>query len=146
MSGRARFPISAAFALDGSGKVIPAASASIEIRRESDGALASISSDKAGGSPLTNPFSADSEGKFTVYAVGIEDGYQLSVTFNAVTLILHNIPCGTAAQFDMTSYIGSLASAADRTNALIVLGLLGMVLDFDRVKRRTRLFMATNYL
>jgi hypothetical protein len=76
------------------------ASAEIEVRRESDGALASIFSDVDGTTPLANPFNADSEGRFAFYASGIAGGYRVKVTKGAEVHTLRHQAIGTAAQVD----------------------------------------------
>jgi hypothetical protein len=78
------------------------ASAEIEVRRESDGALASIFSDVDGTTPLANPFSADSEGRFAFYASGLDGGYRVKVTKGAETYTLRHQAIGTAAQRDFS--------------------------------------------
>lgn len=77
-----------------------AANASIEVRRESDAQLASIFSDRAGVAPLSNPFNADTEGRFEFYAAGIDDGYSVKVTKDLETYTLNNQPIGTAQERD----------------------------------------------
>lgn len=144
MTSRAAFPISGSFTVNANGVVVPANGATIEVRKESDGTLAVLTSDRAGVVPLGNPFTADTEGRFVCYAVGLEGGYQLKVTSGASTLTLHNVAVGTAAEFDATTYTGGLLGAADAPAARGTLGLTALMLDLDRIKRRTRHFAALN--
>ncbi|NIQ01601.1 MAG: hypothetical protein GWM98_15450 [Nitrospinaceae bacterium] len=96
------------------GDVQVANAASIEVRREDTGALASIFSDRAGGTPLSNPFNADGEGRFEFYAAGLDQGYQVKVTKDAETYTLNNQPVGLARELDpaenyLTAKIGGVA-------------------------------------
>ena len=82
------------------GNVSVAASASIEVRREDTGALASIFSDRAGGSGLANPFTADTDGRFEFYAAGLDKGYQVKATKGTETTTLNNQPVGLFGERD----------------------------------------------
>lgn len=78
-----------------------AANATVEVRREDTGALASIFSDEAGTTPITNPSAfADANGRFSFYAEGLERGYRIDVTKDAFSYSLRNQAVGTAAQVD----------------------------------------------
>ena len=69
-----------------------AGSASIAVRKQSDDALASIFSGRL-GSPsevLSNPFNADSDGRFEFYADHIDEGYKITVTKGSETYTLNN--------------------------------------------------------
>lgn len=109
------------------GFVVPAPSASIEVRREDTGALAAIFSDEAGTTPITNPSAfADANGNFRFYAEGLERGYQVTVTDGAVTRTLRNVGVGTAGQGDLDAFApsvllvaGTLAFTSDITPAQI---------------------------
>ena len=79
-----------------------AANATIEVRREDTGALASIFSDEDATTPITNPSAfADSNGRFQFYAAGLDRGYSVKVTKDAFTYTLHNQAVGKAAQQDL---------------------------------------------
>lgn len=79
-----------------------AAGATIEVRRESDGLLASIFSDAAGAVPITNPSAfADASGRFTFYAAGILGGYSVKVTKGAENFTIHNVAIGVLGQLDV---------------------------------------------
>lgn len=86
-----------------------AALAFVEVRRESDNVLASIFSDVAGASPLGNPFQADVEGQFGLYAAGIPLGYKVTVTAAGTARQLRNVPIGTAMYLDFEAFIGKTA-------------------------------------
>ena len=91
---------SAAIINNNNGAIISAGSASIEVRKEGDGLLASIFSDRAGGMALANPFTADAEGRFEFYAAGLAEGYQIKVTKGSDTYTLNNQPVGTLQERD----------------------------------------------
>lgn len=97
-------PYTAAAFTNNAGVANIAALATIEVRRESDGALAAIWQDSEQATPLANPFAADANGRFTFYAPGIQKGYQVKVTSGVNIYTLHNQPIGTAAQLDATSF------------------------------------------
>jgi len=82
--------------------------ASVEVRREVDNALATIYAAAAGGA-LGNPFAADAQGRFTLYAAGIPLGYKVTVTSGAESFALRNVPIGTAMYLDEAAF----ATAAD---------------------------------
>lgn len=88
-----------------------AASATVEVRREDTNGLASIFQDSAGGTPESNPFTADSAGRFTFYAAGLADGYKVTVTKGSETFALRNVAIGTAGYLDAGS-VGALVIAA----------------------------------
>jgi hypothetical protein len=102
--------------------VAVAPSASIAVRREDTGALASIWSDEAGASPLANPFTADpSDGSFTFYATGLRRGYQVEASSAGKLARARNQPIGIAAQLDASAYGESLINAASDARAAEVL-------------------------
>jgi hypothetical protein len=91
---------SSASFVDDSGVPVLAGNALVEVRRESDGALASIFSDRAGTSALGNPFAADSRGNFSFYAGALSEGYKVTVTSGSSSMSLRNQPIGTAQYFE----------------------------------------------
>lgn len=102
------------------------ANADIEVRRESDGAVATVYSDEAGTAVITQPgFQADASGRFAFYAPGVQRGYSVKVTKGAETWTLHNIAIGTAGYLDATSFM----------NGVIM----------ERIQRRARHFAALIY-
>jgi hypothetical protein len=88
--------------------------ATIEVRREVDGALATIYSDEAGTAPIAQPgFACDSSGRAVFYADGIDRGYQVAVTKagGGETYTLNHVAIGTAAQRDQDDFVLSNGSA-----------------------------------
>ncbi len=72
--------------------------ATVTVRREDTGALASLFSDRDGSAGLTNPVTADEEGRFYFHAAGIEQGYRLIVVEAASPGAEHTlryVPMGT---------------------------------------------------
>lgn len=90
--------------------------AAVEVRREIDGVLASIFADRAGVTPLTNPFNADSTGRFNFYAAGLADGYRIDVTSGAETYTLRYQPIGMLQYLDeapdptIDNFVGDVGS------------------------------------
>lgn len=82
-----------------------AAFAEVEVRKESDGTLAALFSDAEGADPISNPFDADSKGRFAFYATGVRLGYEVTVTFGAEEHVLHNVPIGTAQYLDEETFV-----------------------------------------
>lgn len=103
--------------------------ADVEVRRESDGAVATVYSDEAGTAIIAQPgFQADASGRFVFYAPGVQRGYSVKVTKagGGETWTLHNVAIGTAAQLDANGFMNGV--------------------DQERAKRRARHFAALNYL
>lgn len=78
------------------GDIVP--NASVEVRSELTGALASLFSDRTGASAITNPVLADSEGFVSFHVVGGE--YKLVATSGAFTRTWRYEPIGTAGGYD----------------------------------------------
>lgn len=101
------------------------ASANVEVRRESDGGLAAIFSDRAGASlitqvayPGTTGFKADANGYFQFFAAGIVDGYQIRVYTDDLSLdkTIRYQATGTVRELDAhTSWASALATAISST-------------------------------
>lgn len=68
--------------VDGAGNVVP--SASVEVRSEATGNLVQLYSDRAGASPIGNPFSADANGFARFYVVG--GSYKITCNSGASSL------------------------------------------------------------
>lgn len=85
----------------GGGVVVP--SASVEVRRESDNGLASLFSDRAGASAISNPFSADSEGFAAFHVIG--GVYKITVTSGSFSRTWRFVGIGTAGEFDHTELL-----------------------------------------
>lgn len=113
------------------GFLVPAPAATIEVRRKDTGALASIFSDEAGTTPITNPSAfADANANFAFYAAGLERGYLVTVTDGAFTLTVH-IMLGTAGQFDATTFTGTFLDDASAPAARLTLGFPAVVAKGD---------------
>lgn len=80
---------------DDSGNVVTGAS--IEVRRESDNVLATLYSDRAGASPIANPFT-DSTGTGRFHAAGA--AYKVTATKGALTRSFRFVAVGLAAEQD----------------------------------------------
>jgi hypothetical protein len=85
-----------------SGGVSVGSNALIKVVREDTGVDADIFEDRAGGTPLANPFSADGSGRFEFYAAGIDEGYKITATKGADQYTLRNQPVGTLQERDIT--------------------------------------------
>jgi hypothetical protein len=131
-----------------SGGLIVGASASIEVRRESDGVLASIFSDNAGASPLGNPFNADSNGRFSFFAAGLPPlGYMITITKDATSFQVRNQAIGTAQHADITPYGVNIIGAADAAQLVALLGYtekFAKLEQLERLIRRGRMYAAQN--
>jgi hypothetical protein len=97
--------------------VAVAGNSTVAVRVESSGSLATIYSDREGTTPLTNPLTADSEGRFSFFAVGVDEGYKIDVTFGAESYSLRNVAIGTASECDATVYTRTLLAADDAADA-----------------------------
>lgn len=112
--------------LTGSGLAI-APLADIEVRKESDGTLATIYSDEPGSAGITQPgFKTDSSGRALFYAAGIDRGYSILVTKagGGESYTFRNVPMGTLQYLDQTVLL---------TKTFL-----------DRMQRRARWFAALN--
>lgn len=111
-----------AFTISGTTMVL-APAATIEVRNQDDNALASIYSDEAGTTPITNPSAfCDAEGRFKFFAAGRLRGYKVQITDGAFSYQRTVQPVGTAAQVDVTTFTASLLAAADAAAARTLLG------------------------
>lgn len=121
-------------AFTNSAGVLVAPGALVEVRKESDNSLATIYSDKTGLSPISQPgFVAGADGVFVFYAVGIADGYKVTVTSGVLSVTLRNQATGNARYLDTsqlraamtidttdTPTFAQVVVAADPTTALQV--------------------------
>lgn len=101
MSGLAIYT-GTAFTAD-NGRVEVAPLASIEVRREDTGALASLFSDRAGTAGKANPFTADNKGRFSFNVVGRDQGYRVigrAAGSPSEEVILRYQAIGTLAELD----------------------------------------------
>lgn len=116
--------------LTASGVAVPA-NADVEVRRESDSVIASIFSDEAGTTGITQPgFQTDAQGRFIFYAAGILHGYKITITKGAESHVWRNVPIGTAAQLDVAAFVAAASYS-----------YFG-----DRFMRRSRQFAALNLI
>jgi hypothetical protein len=124
---------SAAFSTASGVAIAP--SAAVEVRRESDGALAAIYSDEAGTAPIAQPgYAADAQGRFAFYAAGLSRGYWVKVTFGAEVFNQRNVAIGTGAQLDAGATGAAVLAAATPAAARVALeptGADGQVLVAD---------------
>jgi len=105
------------------------AAATIEVRKEFDGQLATIFSDVNGTAQIAQPgFVADAQGRFKFYAAGVQSGYMITVTKagGGESWTLRNVPIGTAQYLDAVSIWNATQQ--------------------DRAARRARHFAALNYV
>lgn len=112
--------------------VAVAANADVEVRRESDGALASIFSDRAGSSAITQPgFQADAEGRFVFYAAGLSGGYQVKSTKGAETYTARYQATGTVRELDADPFWATVLAAATAAAARLALGFAAIAAKGD---------------
>lgn len=87
-----------AAAVDAAGNILT--SATITVRSEASGSLASIKSDRAGAVSKSNPFtiSSSDNGYFDFYVAG--GAYKIDVASGSLTRTLRYVAIGTAAEYD----------------------------------------------
>lgn len=102
------FSVWQSFITDGE-TIIP--SPTIEVRKESDGSLATLYSDPA-GSALANPFTGTVEG-FAQFFVAGNDTYKITATSGAFSEVLRYEPLGNARQYDVGTDPGDLMTQSD---------------------------------
>lgn len=74
--------------------------ASIEVRRESDNTLATIYSNRAGTTPLANPFDAEADGYFSFFAAGATGPYKVTATKGAFSKEWRYVAVGLLGELD----------------------------------------------
>lgn len=84
---------------DDEGNVVPGAS--VEVRLEATGNLATLFSDRAGTTPKANPFTADGDGYAFFHAAG--GAYKIVASFGADSMTHRYVPVGIAGESDSTS-------------------------------------------
>lgn len=115
---------SAAF-LSESGVSRVAGGAMVEVRRESDGGLATLYYDKDGLYQSGNPIEADGDGNFFFYADGLEEGYIVSVSKNGVTITVRNQPIGNARYWDVEQLRDAMAMGEDDSPTFAMVTITG---------------------
>jgi len=100
-----------AFALDDAGNVLTLPS--VEVRVESTGLLAIIFSDRAGATPLSNPFTGGSDGLVAFHVAG--GAYKVTVTQGVTSRVFRYVAVGTGAEID-NIYSGALAPITPAAN------------------------------
>ena len=103
--------------------------ASVEVRKESDDSLATIYSDRAGTTPISNPVSTDLLGYFSFFVAG--GAYKISTTFGGVTRTLRYVAVGLAAESDSTGGGSGGSGISDGDYGDIVISGGGTVLSID---------------
>lgn len=88
--------------VDAAGTVMPGAS--VEVRKESDGLIASIFSTRTGAGML-NPATADAEGFVSFHVAG--GAYKITATSGAFSRIWRYEPIGTAGEYDASDLLFS---------------------------------------
>jgi hypothetical protein len=96
------------FVVDASGNV--QASPTIEVRSELTGALAALYSDRAGATPITNPFTGNADGSFSFHVLG--GAYRIIATKGNFRRTVRYKGIGTAAEFDITAAAAAAGQAA----------------------------------
>ena len=123
-----------------SGAAQIAASANVEVRRESDSALASIFSDRAGTTPIvqvaypgTNGFKTGANGDFQFFAAGLSGGYQVRVYTDDLTLdkTLRYQRTGTAGELDADPFWAAVLATATAAAARLALGFAAIAAKGD---------------
>lgn len=89
--------------------------ASVEVRRESDNALASLYSDRAGATPVGNPFT-DSTGTGRFHVAG--GSYKITITKSSLTRSFRYVAIGLAGEIDsvVTGLAAGTAIKLDQTD------------------------------
>jgi hypothetical protein len=83
--------------VDDAGNVVPGAT--VEVRREVPGQpLVPLFSDRDGLTPITNPFTADGDGKAAFHCPG--GAFRIAVTKDAFSDVRRHVGVGTASEFD----------------------------------------------
>jgi hypothetical protein len=119
---------SAAFT-NGSGLAV-AAGAEVEVREELTGDLATIYEDRDGSEQLTNPFNADSNGRFQFFAEGVVAGYRVKVTKGNQEYTLRYQPIGLLQYSDTGGGGGGGVPAGPITTS-------GLTMNTARILGRT---------
>ena len=93
------------------GGIEPAAGATVEVRSEATGSLASLSEDRDGEVGKDNPFTADAQGRFAFFVAG--GAYRVKVTDGENEHTLRWQAVGTAGERDIGTKSGEVPTNAD---------------------------------
>lgn len=113
--------------VDEEGNVVPGAE--IEVRREEDGSLATLYADRAGETPLSNPFAADMSGFVRFFAQG--DAYTITAVGAGSTRTWRFDPTGRLQEFDRVSEALKTADGADTLETRKQLGTFSTVAEVE---------------
>lgn len=105
-------------AVDEAGNVLPLAS--VEVRSEASGLLASLFSNRTGTTPIANPFTATSEGFAAFHVDG--GAYKITATLGADSREWRYVPIGTAAERDLADIYDNAALTGTPTAPTAALG------------------------
>lgn len=100
---------------DRRGNIIP--NATVEVRRETTGALAALFSDREGVTPTGNPVAADSQGYVSLHVAG--GAFRLKA-FDAAGASIREwryVGIGTAAEYDLESFAQAAAAGVNPRGA-----------------------------
>lgn len=86
--------------------------AKVYVRKESDGLLATIYSDRAGATPKDNPFTLSNSDRGLAYFHAAGAAYEIEAIDGSWSQIWEYQALGTAAEYDVGSFIGSGQSPA----------------------------------
>jgi len=105
---------------DSAGNVLNGAS--VEVRKESDGGLATLFAD-ASGSGLSNPFSTGLDGLARFYTAADTSGYKVTVESDALPdpAVFRSEPIGNAQLRDVGTELGNVLTIDDADNRYSVL-------------------------
>src|SRR3954464_8440858 len=93
-----------------------AALATITVRKEVDSTLATLFT-VDGTTPLTNPFNADTDGRFTFTADGILLGYSVQAVSGSESTTVHNVALGNLRYQDDTAPVVGRVLAGNGTSS-----------------------------
>lgn len=124
-------------AVDAAGNVLPLAS--VEVRSEASGLLATLFSDRAGAAGIANPFTADANGFAAFHAEG--GSYKIVATLGATSITWRYVPVGTAAERDIEDIYDNAALTGTPTAPTAALGT-----DTEQIANMAALADALDFL
>jgi hypothetical protein len=111
-----RLGVYSSIAFSTSAGLAVAGGASVEVRREDTGALATIYADRDGAVALANPFTADADGRFEFFAAGLDAGYEVTVDDGTDTYTVNNQPIGMGQYVDVFTTVITPTQLSANTN------------------------------